>query len=320
MATLGAAWGASHHYVAQQVLGGALALEVGKAWHLFDPAKAVESSKLVSAALVPVVQQHAMASRAFANEHYQAERSAAHIVDPFLAQVTALPTREQVYQYVGWATKPLRDATPEQDTAPLLVPARENTVAALQKLVADTGRQQMVDNVQADRKARGYAREARPTACWWCAMLATRGAAYGSAWSAGARTFEGIPYNSYHAHCQCQVVPIFQAYEPPAHVREWQDMWKRATGGVYGKNKLVAFKAEFLGKNVDDVTVGDAHNHAAPLEVAPAFAGWSTDRLQQAIDNAQQMLDAKGEPLLGGQRAEWIAKLKAELSRRAVAV
>lgn len=318
-ATQAEAWGASSHYIGQGLLGGSLATQVANVWPLIDPANVEQSSKLVATALVPVVQQHAMAARALANEHYLDQRTLSGIAEPFTPQSTALPTPQDVYQYLGWATKPARATGSGDDTDALLVPAQKNATAALQKLVADTGRQQLVQNVLGDRKAKGWAREARPDACWFCAMLATRGAVYSSAWAAGRRTFEGIDYNSYHRNCHCQVVPVFQRYEPPAHVREWQNMWQRSTKDVYGKKKLLAFKAEYLGKNVDDVSVGESHDHPAPVEVAPAFPGWDDAKLQAAIDSAEAALQAQGDDARGG-RAAWIAKLKGELARRAVVV
>lgn len=244
-ATPAAASAVSSNYAAQNALSQALAASFDSIFPILDPMNAQQTSRLLAAASVPLVQQYSMASRALTSEFYVSERRAAGLLDPFLQIATPLPAPEKVFQYVGWATKPLRDA-PVPASPNLLQPAKVNATAALQKLVADTGRQQMIDNTLADRHAIGWAREARPNACWFCAMLATRGAIYHSAWAAGQRTFLGVDYNSYHRNCQCAVVPLFSgAYIPPAHVQDWQQLWKDSTGDVRGKKKLTAFRQAY---------------------------------------------------------------------------
>lgn len=232
----------------------ALATTVDQAWTVLDPANVDRSSRILAGALVPVVQQHAMAARGLANEYYQQERAISGIAEPFMPEVTALPTPQKVYQYVAWATKPARQAAPA-DVPQLLAPAKTNLTGGLQRLVANTGRQQILDNTLSDRYAIGFARETRPDCCWFCAMLATRGAVYRSAWSAGRRTFEGVDFNSYHTHCHCQVQPLFAGftYQAPAHVQDAQQLWKDSTGGVYGEAKMTAFAAAYRAQHADSV-------------------------------------------------------------------
>jgi hypothetical protein len=308
----------STNYAAQAALSTALAGQVAQAWPLLQQGDPNRSSLIVAGALVPVVQQHAMASRALANEYYYQQRAGQGIVEPFLAQPTELPTKEKVYQYVQWATKPAREAA--EDTRPLLlIPAQQRATGALQKLVTDTGRQQLVQNTLADRRATGWAREARPDSCWFCAMLATRGAVYKSAWAAGRRTYLGVDTNSYHTHCHCAVEPLFGGtYTAPAHVQEWEQLWKDSTSDVRGKKKLAAFKAAFRGQEAGDAPEdrGTPAKPATPDAPSP-FAAWDDERLQAAIDTAQQQLAQHGEAHLGGKRSDWIAKLLDEQARRA---
>jgi hypothetical protein len=233
----------SSNYLAQSALVQALASGFNSIFPILDPVNPTQTGRLLAAASVPLVQQYSMASRALAEEFYQGERQAAGITDRFMQVGTPLPAPEKVFQYVGWATQPLREAP--QPAPDLLQPAKENATAALQKLVLDTGRQQIVDNTLADRHAKAWAREARPTACWFCAMLATRGAVYHSAWAAGRRTFMGVDYNSFHRNCQCAVVPVYTTYAAPDHVQQWQQLWKDSTGDVRGKAKMRAFRQAY---------------------------------------------------------------------------
>lgn len=294
-------------------------------WSLIDPANLAHSIRVVSNALVPVVQQHAMASRALANEHYQLVRANAGITEPFLPQGTALPAPQQVYDYVAWATKPATEATHVEQVPQLLVPAQTTATGALEKLVADTGRQQLVDNVMLDRRARAWAREPLPDACWFCAMLATRGAVYRSAWAAGRRTFEGVPYNSYHTHCHCLVVPVFGAYEPPAHVRQWQQLYEDSTKDARGAGKAWAFQEAFEGRKIPRRTKkwsgygkpnrggGFGKKPKSRDEQLQIAAGMSNGTAQKALNRARELYAQEGDPV--GDRVSWISVLEDRLGQ-----
>lgn len=324
-ATTAAAWGASPHYIGQGLLGGSLAGQVANVWPLVDPSHVLESGRQVAAALVPVVQQHAMAARALANEHYLSERMQGSVLQPFMPQVVELPQDDKVYQYVDWALRDLGSA--EDDGSTLLVPAQRKAAQALQKLVSDTGRDQVIQNVMDDRAARGWAREARPGACWFCAMLATRGAVYRSAWTAGRRTYDGVPVNSFHRNCQCQVVPLFRAYEPPAHVREWQQVYGDATKDVYGADKAWAFQEAYEGRSIQRKSKkwngygvknrdGGRQRGKQPRsadEQQQIAADMVGDRAQQALNRARELYALEGDPV--GDRASWIGVLEDRLGQ-----
>jgi hypothetical protein len=118
--------------------------------------------------------------------------------------------------------------------------AKARLAAASEKLVLDSGRDTIVNNVQRDRKANGWARIPEPGACYFCAMMATRGAVYRSEKSASFKS---------HDHCRCHVEPVFTAYEPTAQIRGWQQQYTDATRGVYGmKNQQRAFRRAFEGR------------------------------------------------------------------------
>jgi hypothetical protein len=92
--------------------------------------------------------------------------------------------------------------------------------------------------IEADREALGWARVARPGACYWCAMQATRGAVFETEESASFK-----PHND----CHCTVEPLFgRHYEPPAHVRGWQALYKESTDGE--ADKLNAFRRAYEGR------------------------------------------------------------------------
>lgn len=64
--------------------------------------------------------------------------------------------------------------------------------------------------------------------CWFCVMCASRGPVYQSAKSAGDN--KG-PWNSYHDHCDCKVVPVFdhRNWEGVEQYRQLEKMWRDVT-------------------------------------------------------------------------------------------
>lgn len=278
---------------------------------------------MLAGALVPVVQQHSQAARALSNELYAHERRQADVFEPFTPTGTALPAPEKIYQYVQWALQPVLDAPKTADVTALLDTAQKNAGAGLAKLVADVGRQQVVDDVMADPRASAWAREARPDACWFCAMLATRGAVYRSAWAAGRRRYNGVNSNSYHLHCHCHVVPVFGQYEAPAHIRQWQSMYLDATKDVHGANKAWAFQQAYLGREVKHKTkkwsgYGKKRKPAGRVpksreDQVNIAAGMSDDRARQALDRARELYAQEGDPV--GDRVSWIKVLEDRLGQ-----
>lgn len=113
----------------------------------------------------------------------------------------------------------------------------DSTVFALlagsvQRLIANAGRDTVRANVMRDRIRVGYARIPKAGCCAFCSMLASRGAVYNSAESAGGVTGRGMEIGStdgkrggqargvvtrglqnlgdaFHDNCKCVVAPVF---------------------------------------------------------------------------------------------------------------
>lgn len=90
----------------------------------------------------------------------------------------------------------------------------------LQRSVFDGARNTIVANVRNEEGAR-WARYASANACEFCALMAIRGAVYGSEETAGAE---------YHDNCHCIAVEVRpgRAYEPAPHVEQWDEQYKQA--------------------------------------------------------------------------------------------
>jgi hypothetical protein len=131
------------------------------------------------------------------------------------------------------------------DPAPVVEAAKVLAQGAAQKMVVDTGRNTLIDAIEKDKECRGWARQARPDGCSFCAMLSTRGMVYKehSFDASNARFTGGDSTIKVHDHCHCVPVPVFaDHYEPPAYVREWQQIYKDSTRGKSNAEARNAFR------------------------------------------------------------------------------
>ncbi|WP_158844782.1 hypothetical protein [Streptomyces sp. NRRL WC-3742] len=90
-------------------------------------------------------------------------------------------------------------------------------------LVQDAGRTMIHTALQDDPGAIGYYRKTDSSPCYFCALMAARGAVYKSKRTAAFGA---------HPHCHCQAVPIFsRRYRLPAENEMFARMWREFGGG-----------------------------------------------------------------------------------------
>lgn len=214
---------------AQQAAITALAITaMGNALALIDLADLKTTLPRYRLAVLAITTKYGQASATVAARFYQQERRLAGISGTYRPIPANPAPMEQVAASLDWATKGLWDDKPDLPAVKTLT----NGVA--QKLIVDTGRNTLIQAIEQDRRARGWARLPRPTCCHFCALLATRGAVYKSEQAAG---FEA------HDHDHCVPVPLFaEHYEPPAYVREWGGIYADSTSGKHGAEARNAFR------------------------------------------------------------------------------
>lgn len=120
--------------------------------------------------------------------------------------------------------------------------ARTATAGAIFRHTANAGRGTIFGTAQRDRHALGYARVTDGKPCYFCAMLASRGAVYKSEDSAGAR---GSAHR-YHDGCGCTVQAIYSHDDPiPGDGDKYAALWADSTGDASGADKVRAFRAAY---------------------------------------------------------------------------
>ncbi len=180
----------------------------------------------VAAAAIPLVQHYSEISALNSADWYDTTRADRGWDDAFIAELAPAPPDDKITSSVNWAL--------DTDDG---VAKLTRVQGVTQKLVTDVGRDTITGAIVADPVAIGFARHASPGACYFCAMLATRGAVYHSLQTAG----EDAPY---HDHCHCLPVPIFQGetYHPDEHIKQWNELYKQTTGPYKGADKIRAFR------------------------------------------------------------------------------
>ncbi len=92
-------------------------------------------------------------------------------------------------------------------------------VGASVRHAGNGGREKIRAIAKADPKATGYARVTRANCCFYCAMLASRGAVYKKdSFDASDARFEGAGTAKVHDTCQCGMRPMFTENE-----NEWPE-------------------------------------------------------------------------------------------------
>ncbi|RST07911.1 hypothetical protein EF910_05595 [Streptomyces sp. WAC07149] len=137
------------------------------------------------------------------------------------------------------ATERLKKAETEADKDFLTVESLDELDDLLMESIADSlsgeaqkvaeggGREAIAEGVLKDPGALRYMRVPEEGACYFCVMLASRGASYRNKWTAG-----DADVRQFHPNCKCEAVPIFSNdYEYPPEVKAAVAAWDNFGGG-----------------------------------------------------------------------------------------
>lgn len=236
------------HRLRQVRIGAEAAGMVAASWSLLDWAALDESWDLIQPALVAVTIQNRRISARVSADYYNTFRAAEGVLAPFVAGTAADVPREAIetsLRVTGPSTwSRLLDAGASPRVASDTVMTR--VVGAVQRHARNGGRSTILGAIQRDPAVSGYHRVTAAKPCYFCAMLASRGAVYVTQRSASFKP---------HDHCACTAEPAFKPGSAPARSREFEDLWRQSTKGTSGKESLRAFRRAY---------------EAAPAELADA--------------------------------------------------
>ena len=243
---------AAEHQAGQAALVSLIPALLRQAWPLLDLHNLQATMPRFTAVVRAIVQRYGRASAAGALAYYQRERRAASVPGRPVSKLAPALADSVIESAVSWATTDLYGPVTPQATEA----AMRQLDGAVQNMVLDQGRDTIIGAVQQDKYAKGWARVTSPGACSFCVMLALRAGAgflYRSKQSADFRAHTPNA-NGSGGLCQCHAEPVFNAYEPSAHMRDMQQLWADSTKGRSGNDARNAFRQAVEGRPVTGKT------------------------------------------------------------------
>lgn len=127
--------------------------------------------------------------------------------------------------------------------------ATVRTLGAGKRLALQGGRDVIMDAVQRDPAVKGVARVTDGDPCYFCAMLASRGAIY--------RSEETAAFDA-HDDCGCEPEPVYSRsdYMTPGRSQEFADLYGQIPGGLSPADSRRAFRGLYERGAVPDKFLG----------------------------------------------------------------
>ena len=230
---------------------------------LFNPANPGPSWAVARMAIASLIRDRRQQSAALATRYYPTLRSIAGVHTPvriappielvddrLMANVDA--TGIGMYQRAVQA-----GAVPAQ----ALDRAGATLSGTASRLALEGGRSVVAETVKDDADAIGWMRITDADPCSWCAMMASRGAVYKSAETAGRAKdsrFVGEGEFKWHDHCGCGAVPVFHENDPRLdHADHLYDLWLQHTQGYSGKDAINAWRRYWENRDSAQQGVSD---------------------------------------------------------------
>jgi hypothetical protein len=176
-------------------------------WPLWTPTDPRSFADLVTATTTLVRAYHPISSGVAAS-YFTAFRAAEEIdgraVPVFASAPADAMIASSLYATGETATRQaIAAGRPPEDAAQV---AFVRTSGAVSRHILNGGRQTILESVQRDEHARGWARITDGDPCAFCLVLASRGAVY--------KTEQTAEFQA-HDHCGCAAEPFYSGSEPP---------------------------------------------------------------------------------------------------------
>lgn len=238
-------------------------------WRILDPTNIDAGLDAWLTSALSAIQEYRLASARLAGSYVTAF-SAAEGGAAFSPRVAGFVNPEQVITSLT-ITGPVRfkaGVAAGKTTARAMRDARTSSAAAAMRHAMDGGRETVLNGVEGDPNAIGWARAASGGACAFCALLASRGPVY----SEDTGRFRS------HDGCNCSLEPVYERLGrdawPPGSA-EYRELYDETAKGT--KDPAAAFRSALDAerstptpvsfKNVDDVNTWAA---ARGIKVDPS--------------------------------------------------
>jgi len=210
--------------------------ELEALWRSLDTMNANATRDLLLDAVPLLVASYGDVAATVAADFYDEARDASRVAGRFSARPVASFDLEGLLGQVRYAVGPLYSAAPDPDAA------LGRLALKVDEYTLQQGRETIAESVARDPAKPRWARVPAGDTCKFCIVLASRGAVYRSAESAG----QG---RKFHGKCDCQATPIWpkeplpEGYDPDALYEQYNAARKEAGSGRL-KPILAAMRAE----------------------------------------------------------------------------
>jgi hypothetical protein len=254
------------HREQQLSIRAAFLRELLRLFGLLDPRRLDRTVDPWLSATMPLVQRHwqrsATASATYLALYREAETGRAGR-EPTLPAFTAAKARAVTTSLL--VTGPVEIKSLVRTGTPLsaAVKTAQVTVAgSAGRHVLDGGRAVLLDPTSAGLENVRYARVTDGDACWFCAMMASRGYVYLSGQAGGRNPndrFTGTGLFKFHDHCGCTLEPGLVDDAPlPENNARYVNLWATATRGLGGTTARRAFRRAVEGRPLPEDPISRA--------------------------------------------------------------
>jgi len=228
------------HRLAQLGISRAALRDILAVWRLLDPSNVDSTFPGYARAAEIILAEYKRRSANAAAAYIRAFREAEGVSGQVDVALLERLSRQQAMTSL-LVTGPVtiktatREGHPEERASNLALTA---TLGAVTRLVLQGARDTIVETVKRDREALGFARVTDGNPCYFCAMLASRGAVYKSRSTADFQP---------HDRCGCQPEPVYSDsnYKIPGRAAEFAALWEESTQGYSGKDAINAFRRAY---------------------------------------------------------------------------
>lgn len=242
-ATVEGARATEQHRLAQLEVEKRALADLRQIWPAFDIKNPESSWEPVKRSLMAVVEVRRQESARQAAFYYQNFRfnETGELFDPVIATQTASDAEAAAVSLDVTGLFSARHLNAENASAPASI-TLVRLSGTVGRLVLNGGRQTIEENTRRDERSTGYARVTSGKACFFCAMLASRGPVYRS---------DTVRFRA-HDHCRCTAEPRFHDLRSawPPKSREYRELWDATTGEASGQEAVRVFRRAYEGRAV----------------------------------------------------------------------
>jgi len=212
------------HRRQQLALRASVVRDVMKLWPAWQPSRP-DSYQAFERAMVLLVQSRSVQSAAISARYYELFRAVDAPGRKVVRTVALAVARDEAAIRAAVSSTARAGVYAALGAGQTYEAAMRNgfvrVAGAASREVLNGGRDTIVNEVQRDPTAQGWARVTSGNPCGFCGMLASRGPVY----KEESASFEA------HDHCSCDAEPVYEGSEWPGKGREFQQLWKE-TGSL----------------------------------------------------------------------------------------